>query len=344
MYDEQIEIAEAGEGEWQRFVNSRGDATGYHQWGWRLVIERAFGHETIYLAAKRDGAIVGVLPLVLFRTGFFGRFISSLPFVNYGGVLTGDEAAAEALLARATEIAREERMAYIELRHGASRYPTLPSRSHKVTMLLQLPSDADAMWSRVDRKARNLVRKAEKSDLTFVSGGVELLPEFYDVFSTNMRDLGTPVYSRRFFEEVLANFADHASVQIVRHGGRAIACALSYAHDGVYQVPWASSLRSERARCPNYMLYWESVKRAIDLGCGVFDFGRSTPNEGTFNFKRQWDAQPHPLCWEYRLVGRASLPNQSPSNPKYRAAIALWKKLPVPVTRIIGPSIVRRIA
>jgi FemAB-related protein (PEP-CTERM system-associated) len=339
-----IVVVDAEEAEWQKFVLRRADASGYHDWAWRRVFEKSFGHETTYLAAKRDGDVVGVLPLVLFRTGIFGRFVSSLPFVNYGGVVTSDDAAAEALLERATEIARSGRMAYLELRHCASQFPALPSRSHKVAMVLELPVDAETMWTRLDKKARNQARRAEKSDLTYARGAADLLPEFYDVFARNMRDLGTPVYSRRFFETVFAELPDEMSIHVVRHGNRAVAAGIAYAHGHAYEMPWASSLRTERARCPNHILYWEAIKHAIDLRCMAFDFGRSTPGEGTFHFKQQWGAEPHPLYWEYRLLTRAAVPNQSPSNPRYRAAIALWKRLPVGLTRVIGPSIVKRIA
>ena len=339
-----VDIAEETSGaEWDQFVLNRRDASGYHLWGWRGVFERAFGHETVYLAAREHGRLVGVLPLVVFRSRVFGRFAVSLPFVNYGGVCAADDEVAQALVARAAAIAEERGLSHVELRHVARQMPQLPARTHKVTMRLALGDDPVRTWDGLDRKVRNQVRKAEKSGLTWRRGGAELLDRFYDVFAVNMRDLGTPVYSRRFFAEVLASFPQTASVCLVDHGERTVAGAIALSHRDVLEVPWASSLREYRSQCPNNLLYWKIIEHGIDTRHSSLDFGRSTPNEGTYHFKEQWGAQPEPLHWEYVMQGDRELPNLSPSNPKYRAAINLWTRLPVAVTRIIGPHIVRSI-
>ena len=194
--------AEATDAEWDQFVHAHPDASGYHLWRWRRVFEGAFGHETVYLAAREHGRIVGVLPLVVFRSRLFGKFAVSLPFVNYGGVCAEDDDVAQALVARAAAVAEAGRLSHVELRHTQRQLPHLPARTHKVGMRLALGADAGRAWDGLDRKVRNQVRKAEKSGLTWRRGGVELLDRFYGVFAQNMRDLGTPVYSRRFFEQV----------------------------------------------------------------------------------------------------------------------------------------------
>lgn len=200
------------QGEWDDYVRAHPASTGYHLWSWRHVFERAFGHRTEYLIAYRERQVVGVLPLVVFRHFLFGRFAVSLPFVNYGGVVSDDEDTARALLTRATEIARDSGLAHVELRHQSRQFNELPCKQHKVAMTLPLEGSVDAAWGRLDRKVRNQVRKAEKSGLVAESGGRELLPAFYRVFAQNMRDLGTPVYSRRLFEEVFAGFPEAARV------------------------------------------------------------------------------------------------------------------------------------
>jgi FemAB-related protein (PEP-CTERM system-associated) len=335
--------ADVTQGEWDRFVSRHPHASGYHLWKWRQVFESAFGHETIYLAARDHGSIVGVLPLVLFESRVFGRFAVSLPFVNYGGVLARDAAAAAFLLDRAALIGEERRLAHVELRHTARQFPDLQARAHKVGMLLTLERDGAKAWERLDRKVRNQVRKAEKSQMTSRSGGAELLDGFYGVFARNMRDLGTPVYSRAFFAAVLAAFPDTARVFLVDAGDVTVAGAITLSFKDTIENPWASSLREYRTLSPNTLLYWRMIEHAIETGHKTFDFGRSTPNEGTYNFKAQWGAEPVPLHWEYVLNGGRSLPNLSPSNPKYRAAIALWTRLPLAVTNFLGPHIVRSI-
>jgi serine/alanine adding enzyme len=334
------ELAPARRAEWDAFVLSRPDAYGYHEWAWRDVIERSFGHTATYLVARVEGAIRGVLPLVEMKSTLFGHFLTSLPFVNYGGVLADSTATAQALVAAAGDLGRARGCRHVELRHVARQDADLPVRQHKVTMRLPL---ALGMWDRFDRKVRNQIRKAEKSGLSAERGDRRLLPEFYEVFSRNMRDLGTPVYGRRLFEEVLAAFGDRARIVVVRREGQAIAAALTYRTRAVTEVPWASSLREFNSLCPNHLMYWRAIEWAIEDGCTTFDFGRSTPHEGTYKFKSQWGADPVPLHWEYPFLAGGAVPDQSPANPKFQMAISAWQRCPLWLANAVGPHIVRQI-
>jgi FemAB-related protein (PEP-CTERM system-associated) len=325
---------------WDACLAARPDATGYHEWAWRRVFTQAFGHEPIYLLARRDDAVAGVLPLVFIRSLIFGRSLTSLPFLNYGGIVADSPEAANALLDAAAAVARDRRCRYVELRHVARRFPKLPCKQHKVAMELRL---APGLWERLDRKVRNQVRKAQKSELTVETGGVALLPEFYGVFARNMRDLGTPVYASRFFAHVLHTFSGRARLHVVRLAGKPMAAGLTYRTGPRLEIPWASSIRDYNALCPNHLLYWSILEGAIADGVEVFDFGRSTPNEGTYRFKEQWGAKPVWLHWEYALLQGTTLPNASPTNPKFQLAIKLWQKLPVSIATRVGPSIVRAI-
>jgi serine/alanine adding enzyme len=331
------------ETDWNAFVATHPLATGYHQWQWRRVFEEAFGHQSLYLAASSADRIVGILPLVLFRSRIFGRFAVSVPFLNYGGVIADSESVARALLDSAIEHARAHALAHIELRHVTRQFDHLPVKQHKVAMRLALPSDAETLWKGIDRKARNLIRKSEKGDLRASVGGVELLPEFYRVFAHNMRDLGTPVYPRRFFEIIFGQFPDTARIIVVRSGTIAVAAAVTVRWRDSIEVPWAASLREYLSLSPNMLLYWTMLQEAVRGGCTVFDFGRSTPGEGTYQFKRQWGAEATPYAWEYALLEGGEMPDQSPKNPKFQLAIEVWKRLPVPIATWLGPSIVRSI-
>lgn len=314
-----------------------------------------FGHEPLYLAARDAAGIVGVLPLVAFRSRLFGRFVCSLPFVNYGGMLlasTADHSAsagerlpstARALMAGAADIARARGAAHVELRHIERHLDDAPVRQHKVTMWLALADSVEGQWKALDNKVRNQVRKAEKSQLTAATGGAELLGEFYPVFAETMRDLGTPVYPRRFFDAVLDAGGALARVHVVRLDGRPVAASITIDHTGRTEVPWAASLRACRQLCPNMLLYWHMLKDTIDRGVRTFDFGRSTPGEGTFHFKKQWKAEPVPLHWEYALIGLDALPDQSPTNAKFHLAIEAWKRLPLAVANRLGPVVIGNI-
>lgn len=328
---------------WDAYVAGHAGATGYHRMGWTRVAHRAFGHVAYSLAAYDGAGIAGVLPLVHIRSRLFGRFLVSLPFVNYGGVLADSTEASQALIEEAEDLLRRTGADSIELRHVGSPRLGLSAKLHKVTMLLDLQNDPDALWRGLRDKVRNQVRKARKFGLTVEQGGTELLRDFYDVFAVNMRDLGTPVYGRYFFETIMDEFPEDTRIVAVRDGGTVVAAALCYAHDTTFEVPWASSLRTHRDRCPNNLMYWHCIESACREGFTVFDFGRSTRDSGPWRFKAQWGAREVPLSWEYLLADGAPLPDLTPSNARYGLAVRLWQHLPVALTRFIGPHIVRSI-
>ncbi len=330
--------------EWDEYVAAHPAATSYHRFGWKRVIERSFGHKTDYLVAiDNDGKLRGVLPITRFSSLLFGKFFVSLPFFNYGGLLTDSSEAEELLLQEAGQRLDRAGAAYLELRHRGVCMTGLPVKTHKVTMILDLEHDVDAQWSRFNPKLRNQIRKAQKSDLSVKIGSVELLDGFYTVFCRNMRDLGTPVYGKKFFEEILDAFTDSVRIITVFHGATPIASGmLSWFRDTV-EIPWASSIRDYKEFCPNNLLYWEALRFAIMNGFRTFDFGRSTPDEGTFKFKQQWGAQPVQLYWHYLMRNNASLPQLNTKNPKYDMAIRVWQKLPLGIANLAGPFIVKDI-
>jgi FemAB-related protein (PEP-CTERM system-associated) len=329
--------------EWNDYVRSVPEATGYHLWQWKKVFEHGLGLRTHYLAAREAADIVGVLPLVEVRGPIFGRALSSLPYVNYGGVLGASAANRRLLRAEARRLARQRRLSFVLFRHERQTFPDLPARTHKVTMLLALKPDADAMWNGLDRKVRNQIRKAEKSNVTTVSGGQELLDDFYRVFARNMRDLGSPVYGKELFHAILEQFPQTAAVHLAQLNGSTIAGAFSYAYGRVVEVPSASSLKEYRVLCPNHILYWSIIKDAIRQGRTTFDFGRSTMNDNTYQFKAQWGAQPEQIWWEYDMLNHQPVPTDDRQSGKFHTSIEIWKRLPVAVATVLGPRIARSV-
>jgi FemAB-related protein (PEP-CTERM system-associated) len=336
-----VEVAtDRNSADWDAFVTTHVSASGYHEWRWRDVFQRSFGHQCVYLMARGNGRVEGVLPLVYINSLLFGRTMTSLPFLNYGGVLAESESSAKALLHTASDMSRERRCRHIEFRHTQRRFDELPCKQHKVSMRLRLQQD---MWPGFDRKVRNQIRKAEKSGLSVERGGAELLGAFYTVFARNMRDLGTPVYARRFFEEVLRAVPDRARVLVVSLGRQPVAGGITLRYRDMVEIPWASSIRDYNSLCPSHLLYWHALQAAVAEGCTTFDFGRSTPNEGTYKFKEQWGSEPVQLYWEYVLFHNLELPDQSPKNPKFRMLIEAWKRSPLWLANAVGPHIVRSI-
>lgn len=329
---------------WDDFISRHPSATSYHQYSWRKIIENSFGHPCYYLVLWADSGLVsGILPLVHMKSMLFGNSLVSLPFVNYGGLLCDSTDAEIALLREAEALRQSLGSDHVELRHIGSEKEQLPSRKRKVTMILSLNQDESAQWKGFNAKLRNQIRKAEKSGLEPIIGHLDLLDGFYDVFVRNMRDLGTPVYSKEFFKNVLEEFPDTSRIIAVRHKGKVIAAGIAIWFRDTIEIPWASSIADYRNYCPNNMLYWEAIRFAIGKGFSKFDFGRSTPNEGTYNFKKQWGAEPVQLYWQYLLAEERQLPDLNPNNPKFAIAISVWQRLPVWVTRILGPRIVRSI-
>ncbi len=329
--------------EWDQFVLNYPGSSVDHLWSWGQIVRDVFGHQPAYLAARRGPAVVGVLPLIRFQSRLFGRFLVSLPFLNYGGVLAADPLVITALIDHARALALGFRASHIELRHHERQLPELPYRQHKLGLTRSLPGTSEELWAQIDRKVRNQVRKAQKDGLTSATGGGELVDQFYDVFARNMRDLGTPVYAKRLFSETLRLFPDAAQVYTVRSGNITVAAAIAIRHGDTVLVPWASSLREYRQQCPNMLLYWTMLERASITGARVFDFGRSSPDSGTHHFKVQWGAQATPLHWEYVLLRGQMPPDQGTSNPKFGVAIRAWKRLPLWATNRFGPLLVRNI-
>jgi FemAB-related protein (PEP-CTERM system-associated) len=330
--------------QWREFLAASGAHALSRDPAWLLVFEQAFRHQTCYLEATAGGSIVGLLPLAFVRSALFGRFLVSLPYLNTGGLLAQSDEVAGALIDSAVEMADSLDVRYLELRHEQPvSHPALGHcLTHKMHMRLRLPRTSDSLWKSFDPKVRNQIRKAEKQQLSVAWGGPELLDEFYAVFAENMRDLGTPVFGRRLFACILAQFPSCAELCVVRMAGQPTAAGLLIHGAGVSEIPSASSLRRYNATNANMLLYWHLLQRSISRGQQVFDFGRSSPDSGTFRFKRQWGAEPEPAAWQYYLR-KGTIRDMRPDNARFQPLIAAWRRLPVRLTRLLGPPIVRGI-
>ncbi|MEK7729503.1 MAG: FemAB family XrtA/PEP-CTERM system-associated protein [candidate division KSB1 bacterium] len=328
---------------WDEYVLRHPDGRGPHLSGWKSVIEKTFGHKCYYLAAREGNTVQGVLPLTHMRSRIFGAFLVSVPYLNYGGILADNEAARDALFEAARDLGKKLHVQHLELRHLSPQMPDLPTKQHKVAMVLELQPDTEALFNSFKAKLRSQIRKPQKEGLSTRVGQQEELENFYNVFAENMRDLGTPVYSKNFFARILAAFPQQAHLCTVYREQEALASGLVFGFRDTLEIPWASALRKHNALAPNMLLYWSVLEFAVQQGYRRFDFGRCSPNEGTYKFKEQWGAQPAALYWQYWLPPGRALPDISPHNPKYQRAIELWQKMPLGLTRLLGPPIVKNI-
>ncbi|MEO0248961.1 MAG: FemAB family XrtA/PEP-CTERM system-associated protein [candidate division WOR-3 bacterium] len=303
-----------------------------------------------------DVRIVGLLPLVHLKHFLFGNRLISMPFFDLGGILADNPETERALLQHAINLGRRLRASAIELRHAeplsclnstisATRVNNVPvlTRSHKVRMLLDLPDSQEELMKLFKAKLRSQIRKPMKEGLKTRIGGDELLEDFYRVFSINMRDLGSPVHSKRLMRFVLEEFPGNARLAVVYGGSRPMAVSLVAQFGEIMENPWASSLRAYSHLSPNMLLYWSMLEYACKQGLSRFDFGRSSPGEGTYKFKEQWGARPNPLHWHHVSLLGPHVENGPNEKTRFEALIRWWRKLPVPMTRLIGPMIRKHI-
>lgn len=312
--------------------------------GWLGVLENGFGHTPFAIEATEGDRTIGYLPLSLVKSLLFGRFLVSLPYLNSNGVIADTPAVEERIIDSAIELADELRVRHMELRQERpAENPNLATPLlHKVHMRLELPRTVEELSKSIGAKVRNQIRKGEKNGFEVKWGGAELIPAFHEVFSRNMRDLGTPVYGQRLMYSIQKEYSGLAEFCVVSNSREPVAVALLLHGKSVTEVPNASSLKEYNSACANMLLYWQLLQRAIERGQQVFDFGRSTPDGNTFRFKKQWGAKPETAVWQHYVRSGHSC-EMRPDNPKYDRLIRIWKKLPVRVTRWIGPTIARGI-
>lgn len=328
---------------WDAYVLRHASATHSHRWGWKTVVENAFHIPTYYLMASGPDGVCGVLPLAWQKSLLFGSFITALPFINAGGALADSIEIEQALVDRAIEIAREVGASRLQLRYRGEYRLSLPSSEHKVAAVREVTRDTDAMWKALDSNNRRKVNKATKAGMTAEAEGSAALDVFYKIFADNMRNLGTPVYAKSLFAEVLSAFPGETEIVVVRLNGEPVAAAfLNSFRDGV-EATWMCSDYRYLSLQPNMLMYWTILRIVGERGFKWLDFGRSTRGSGTHKFKQLWDTQDVPLPWASWTVDGAPPKELSPSNPKFELATRLWKKLPLPIANWIGPHIVRNL-
>ena len=289
------------------FVETHEAASIYHLPAWSELIRKVFGHRIYYIYAeavhkddkedKEDKEIIGVLPLVRLTSRLFGDYLVSMPFFNYGGAVGVNEQIEQKLMLKAVDLGESLGISHIEFRGDRAKPGDWKVRTDKVNMLLDLPTDDDVLWKALGAKRRSQINRPLREGVEVQIGKLELLSGFYEVFARNMRDLGTPVYSKDFFAEILKEFPDFCNIVLVRLKGKPAAAAFLIGYRGLLEIPWASTVSDYNRFGINMFMYWEVLKFAIANRYKTFDFGRSTIDSGTFRFKKQWGAEPKQLYW-----------------------------------------------
>ncbi len=326
---------------WDEFVDSHALGTPFHLTAWRDCIEETFGYQPRLMLAEQDGRVRGVLPLFLVSSPLAGRILLSSPFAVYGGVLAADAEAQSALKAGLEDLARSEKVQYVELRNAWEPQCLGYERVRRyVTFTHDLSGSEEELLHTVPKKTRNLIRKSLKCGLT--ARKTEDLEPFYRIYFKNLRRLGTPAFPRHYFPRILRAFGGSVYVLEILHETRPVAVMLTFEYKGAVMPYYGASDRDAHHLAPNNFLYWELMRSGLERGMRVLDFGRSKKiDDGVFFFKSQWGSQMRDLPYEILLVNRRTLPNFSPANPKFSPFISVWKRLPLWVTNRLGPLLIK---
>ncbi len=336
-------LENARRGDWDAFVDTCPEATFFHRGGWKEVIERSFGHRCYYLFAESQGIVRGVLPLVYINSRLFGRSLISNGYSVVGGPIALDARTRQALDAEALRLAEQLNVDHIEYRLRAPAHSNWTCNSDLyVTFRKDIDPDPEKNLLAIPRKQRAMVRKGIKLGL---QGEVdETTDRFFSLYAESVRNLGTPVYSRKFFSTLKDVFGPDCEIVSVVHEGQAVAGVMNFLFRDEILPYYGGGGVAARAVAGNDFMYWDVMRRACERGTRVFDFGRSKRGTGSFAFKKHWGFEAVPLHYEYKLVRGREVPEINPTNPKFRLLISMWRRLPLPVANILGPLISRDLA
>jgi FemAB-related protein (PEP-CTERM system-associated) len=321
---------------WDTFVTANDTSTFFHLSGWRTAIIASCGFRPHYLYAHVNGAIQGVLPLFHVRSLLFGSCLSSTPFCVTGGPI-GTPQAISVLLDAAEQLGHRIGVDHLEARNERDIANGWLTNDLYATFRRPIDPDPEKNMKAIPRKQRAMVRKGIQAGL--LSEVEQSLENFFRIYSTSVRNLGTPVFPKAYFKQLQAVFGSSCQITTVFHEQRPVSSVMSFVYKNTVLPFYGGGLPVARDLKAYDFLYWEVMRRACESGLTQFDFGRSKHGAGSFSFKKNWGFEPTPLYYQYRLVKGKEIPNRNPMSPKYRAVVEMWKKLPLPIANKLGPLI-----
>lgn len=334
-----IKFSEDKREEWDSYVNTNPNGTFFHLSGWKSALEKAFGYKSHYIYAESDGKICGILPLFLIKNLLSGKALVSLPFSVYGGVYADNEEIAKLLLREAERITKEEDANYLELRNKIASTNGMPTRDIYATFIKELPKDKKDCLEKMPRKSRAACRKGLSFGLE-ARVGIDLLREFYQIYAVSVRNLGSPVFPFSFLENLAHEFKENTTVLSVTYENKPIASVFTFLYKDTVMPYYAGALPQYFKYQPNNVMYLKLMEYGVENGFRYFDFGRSKKGTGSYDFKAFFGFEPQTLYYQYYLNKINALPDASSLNPKVSLAVQVWKRLPVWLTKIIGPRII----
>lgn len=327
---------------WRDFVAACPQTTFFHRPEWKRVIENSFNQKCHFLMAEEDGRITGILPLTHVRSFIFGSRLVSTAFCVGGGIATTTQAAHDALKRHAVDLRDKTGVDYVEYRAPAnSDEDWIKREGLYATFERPIEEEEDECLKQIPRKQRAVVRKALKTDLIWHLE--QDSDAFYGVYSMTMRNHGTPVFSKKYIDNLLSAFGDDCDVLTVYSGDKPLSSVLNFYFKDRVMPYYTGAVPEARKLGAADLMYWAVMRSAVERGYKVFDFGRSKVGTGPFSFKKNWGFEPRPINLEFSLKDGVPLPDVNPNNPKYKMMIETWRRLPLPVANIIGPIVSRQV-
>jgi FemAB-related protein (PEP-CTERM system-associated) len=339
-----VVLSESEYTSWDAFVLEHEHGSPFHLTAWKKVIEETYGYQAIYLMAVRESRVTGVLPLFVVRNIVAGTILLSTPFAVYGGILATDVKSRDSLRERVTQLAHSLQVEYVELRNAYEEQCVGFSRiSRYVTFSQELGNSEAKLTESIPRKTRYMVRKSLKEPFATVCRcDSDSSKAFEEIYSRNLRKLGTPCFPSRYFEKLLEHFKGMIDIREVKLGTETAAAVLSFYFRDRILPYYGASDPDYSNRAPNNFMYYDLMRWGMNNGYRVFDFGRSKKTgSGSYEFKAHWGMVERELPYEILLIRRKELPNYSPNNPAFDLPMKMWRRMPLCITRAIGPMLVR---
>jgi FemAB-related protein (PEP-CTERM system-associated) len=326
--------------QWDTYVRRHAHGTPFHLTAWKYCIENTYGFEPTYLAAVESEKLVGLLPLFLVKNLVIKRALISSPFAVYGGVLADSEEVRSALVDHAGALGKELEVEYIDLRNAYPEQCAFPPNVDRyATFTKAVPETEELLLESLPKKTRNMARKALKTPFTtrIETSDIE---NFEALHAKTLRRLGTPCFPKQHFREILKNFQGMVDIREVSLKDHVMAVSMNFYFRETMHIYYAAADQTYTALAPNTFMYFDQLRWAGQNGIRTFEFGRSKKGTGPFEFKTHWGTEMRELPYNVMLVRRQRMPNYSPTNSKFSLAISVWKHLPMPVTRMIGPRLI----
>lgn len=337
------QAAFADQARWDLYVAQHPQALLAHQFAWFGLLQKTFRIRPVYWIAENAGKVVGIAPFFQRYHPGLGRRLTSVPYLNTGGILADNPESRDSLWEGISIWAAKNRVDTIELRSRNDPLPQFAIREGRSVSVIRLPETETQAWDSLRSSARNRIRKAENADFR-VRHGLDDLHYFWPVYAENMHLLGAPVLTRNFFHNLARTETLQPHLIALEQQGKIVAgMVLTVFKDGA-ENGWTSSTKAARSAYANDLLYWEAVRWAVSRGLRWLDLGRSESGGGHERFKEKFNAVSTALPYQeiHRQGNHWQAVSEEPER-LYTVFRTLWKKLPVPLATRIGPYVSRQI-